>query len=124
MKKVADTNKENHHRLWQWLGDHPKEEKHDWPEWDYNGGQVQRMPFLCFACDEATLEEEKGILCKWCPCEWGPEKILCLNRKSPYFKWDNAKTPKTRKRWAYATRDAWREGKEGGKKDEGEIKEI
>lgn len=72
-----------HRKLWLWLADNPEKSKEDWPEWDYNGGTVEKVKHLCFACEyiEETIGGcygDKGLL--ECPLNttkesWG----WCLN---------------------------------------------
>ena len=89
--------------LWEWLEKHPSKEKHQWPEWEGNGGNISDMDNDCACCEYIDIHE---IGCDKCPLIklWPFSKDLsssCLFGKYGYFdKWDNAISPKTRKKYA------------------------
>jgi hypothetical protein len=70
----------------------------------------------CFACMEVVekrnLGEGMGIdsdYCKYCPIDWGVKQkfatTICFTSGSPFQKWDDASTTKTRKKYAAIIRD-------------------
>ncbi len=95
-----------HRELWGWLSHHPSKKKTDWPRWQENGGDIPHILNDCFACDFYE--------CETCPCDWvkgakGDGKVYsCLDPLSSYIAWSNAKSPKTRKKYAEKIRDAWK----------------
>jgi hypothetical protein len=97
-----------HIALWDWLYENPGEEKDDWPEWAWNGGQYSGVFDDCFACEMAKDKNDRVTIgrCTYCPlqimsCRSGPE--------SAYESWYNAEDAETRKKYAAVIRDAWRD---------------
>ena len=98
-----------HRELWNWLFHHPSKRKADWPRWKYNNGDISRVPQDCFACEYDHCGE--------CLFVWGPndgdscEKLVgkggwFLEDEPGYFsRWEDAKTAKTRKKYAKIIRD-------------------
>lgn len=81
--------KKLHEELWTWLSEHPCEHKEDWPRWLFNGGDVEAVPSLCFACEWTLLANPDGVVsCSLCPCRWGTddlgEPIFCRDEDSAY----------------------------------------
>jgi len=90
-----------HRRLWNWLAEHPTAMKCEWVEWKRNGGKIPEMEASCPCC-EYVQENEHGS-CQSCPIDW--QGINCLHRKhwddkGFYNKWSNAKTRKTKAKYA------------------------
>jgi hypothetical protein len=53
----------------------------------------------CYACQ--SVKVGKASRCSRCPIFWvGEIRGGCTSPKSPYYKWENAKTPRTRKKYA------------------------
>jgi hypothetical protein len=56
----------------------------------------------CDACESTQKYGEKN--CRICPIKWVEGKIhtaICQTHKlSPFYKWEHAKTPRTRKKYA------------------------
>lgn len=87
--------------LWSWLRDHPDmTAKLEWPKWNRYGSVFN----MCFACEYDILEYEKQkrkgfhiMACSVCPLKglWGTD---CTRDSSPYNKWCNAKTDKSRQK--------------------------
>ena len=94
--------------LWKWLGEHPNAKKYDWPGWEkYSTGVT-----YCFICDyveQKTGEypDEADVCFKYCILidlwpnigSTGSYSPCCIE-PSPFIRWDTAKTPKTRKKYA------------------------
>lgn len=78
----------DHKRLWTWLHFNPEKHKNDWPEWEYNGGDVPEVFGDCFAC-------EYSIDCTDCPLVWedGNEHFNC----ALFFKWDESEDTEIRR---------------------------
>ena len=89
--------------LFGWLEKHPSKEKHHWPEWEVNGGDVPFMVCYCACCEYIDLHDagcDKCPLSKLWPLK-EDEGSPCLHGKYSYFgKWKAAATPKTRKKYA------------------------
>lgn len=58
-----------HQELWNWLADNPDKQKHNWPRWERNGGDVERVWGFCFACEIGT-KHGKDKACTNCPISW------------------------------------------------------
>ncbi len=100
LEKMQD----NHRQLWGWLAKNPSKRKNDWPGWSSNGGKHSDYISSCFACMWIEKHSVSGSCgadneVSKCPLDW---KILggCMNDKSYYQKWDNAKTNPTRVKYA------------------------
>lgn len=76
-----------HREHWRWCKRTGKDKK-DWPEWE----NYPNILYNCFLC-EYTQEN-----CDKCPLEWNTES--CLDVGSYYRRWLEAKTPRTRKKYA------------------------
>ena len=99
--KIDKTMLANHRRLWNWLAKNPGtrhrlNEKYHWPEWEENGGPIPALTAHCFPCDETDL-------CYECRIDWGSGH--CKDPGLSFFKWEGAKTPKTRAKYAAIVRD-------------------
>ena len=57
-----------HKALWDWLSKNPKKNKHDWPGWRYNGGDLEVGINGCFACESTVCDGR--IDCARCPLIW------------------------------------------------------
>lgn len=88
-----------HREMWNWLYHHPTKAKDDWPEWEKNDGPIAEGPFgvWCFLC-----------YFDCCILDWSPYTD-CMKGKgekvSFYRRWQRAKSPKTRKKYAKIIRD-------------------
>lgn len=84
--------------LWGWLEDNPKKEKEEWPEWEFNGGNIAVMLDDCACCEYAQFECNRCPLIKlWREKSSGGDP--CMGEG--YFNtWGDAKTPKTKKKYA------------------------
>ena len=94
-----------HRMLWGWLADNPGTKhkltkKSDWPGWEYNGGRYAEVDEDCFLCEYAFRVID--MTCPQCPLDWG-EDLLCV--ESIYLDWCEARTPKTRSKYAEIIRD-------------------
>jgi hypothetical protein len=62
-----------HCSLWQWLADNPSKSKEDWVGWKSNGGNIEEVRLLCFACEyslkakELLRTRQSGCIC---PLVW------------------------------------------------------
>lgn len=95
--------------LWDWLFHHPTKEKLDWPEWKRNGGIYPGVDSECFCCEydqyRATENMRKYAKIEYSICQYCPlYKELSGCGRSPqesiFIRWDNAMTPKTKKKYA------------------------
>ena len=95
------TKHELHIALWDWLAKNPGNHKSKWPEWEFNGGSVAKVPHLCFCCklpDKNSKEyyllsaKEMKTLCDTCNIkEWGGTAIYCDDYSSYYENWRAAR---------------------------------
>ena len=69
-----------HVELWKWLAKHPDKEKENWLMWKSNGGNIEKVDCLCFACEAA--EHSLHNSCTNCPINWGKkiEPMISLFR--------------------------------------------
>uniref|UniRef100_A0A6M3KDM5 Uncharacterized protein n=1 Tax=viral metagenome TaxID=1070528 RepID=A0A6M3KDM5_9ZZZZ len=68
--------------LWEWLRDHPRRRKDDWPEW----GKYGRMNSNCPACEYC---EQQDLHCWECILPW-PDGNCCAPA-SPFTAWRDGK---------------------------------
>jgi hypothetical protein len=87
-----------HIALWDWLYHHPSKLPENWPGWISNA--YRHIEYIrSFGCDFSYFE------CDACPLE-----LKTCNRKdSVLAHWYQAKSPKSRKKYAAIMRDSWRE---------------
>ena len=104
--------KKYHKKMWLWLAKNPNKNKHDWPEWDFNGGDIQYVYGHCFACyfDDEFFE---GLECENCPIKWIKKKgvdswIVCENPDSPFHKWYSTRDLVIRSRLARQIANMWK----------------
>lgn len=106
MEKVF--NRTAHRDLWGWLAENPDKEKHNWPGWQINGGEVQDSSTSCLACDYV---EDIGMGHSWtclrdcCPIMW-PSKSKKTYQFCGllFYEWSEA-SEKSRIRLAKKIRD-------------------
>ena len=91
--------------LWEWLAETGKE-KEDWPKWAKYKNYVlpigSRVSQLCWFCEYSEQKKKAGkAICDSCPyyetygaC-FDPDEV-----EGYYKKWEDAKTPRTRKKYA------------------------
>ena len=91
---------ELHRELWDWLYHHPSKQKWEWSEWKNNGGNFPSVESDCFLCEyELTRSNCKNCLLLW-PLDH------CFNLGDGLFgRWEDARSPKTRKKYAKLIRD-------------------
>ena len=84
--------------VWTWCAETGKQ-KYEWPKWRNNGGSYRYITLHCFFCeyDRQRRQRTHKKRCYHCPFE-GPERACVKNYY--YGKWEDAKTPKTRKKYA------------------------
>ena len=93
--------------LWDWLGDdRTATHKTAWPRWRRNGGNVPEMQMNCPCC-EYVWQTRGDFVCSDCPISkslWGGATAYgdtyCEYYKSPYKLWSDAKTDKTKNKYA------------------------
>lgn len=88
---MKESNEKLFRRHWRWMAETGARFTHHWPEWKHNGGECHAENF-CFCCRDC------GIDCDDCPVDWGGED--CCDGRTLYMKWSEAKTPRTRKKYA------------------------
>jgi len=84
-----------HRELWDWIYHHPSKRKKDWPRWKANGGDLPSVYNLCFFC-------ESKYNC--CLVDW-VKTFSCTSPESFYRSYCNAKSIKTKKKYAKIIRD-------------------
>ena len=91
-------------KLWRWLEKHPsKIAKHEWAGWEEYTKLYGKSSALCPCCHYALHSHKRYSDCTKCPLLglWGPNiDSFCLDSTSPYNKWGEASSPKTRKKYA------------------------
>lgn len=71
--------------MWQWIVDHPGNDKDDWcNEFPELAVEVDHH-ISCFACKEEVENGNRG--CHNCPVNWG-NNGGCMSYGSPYSDWD------------------------------------
>jgi len=97
--------KKLHQELWQWLADHPEENKWDWPKWKENGGRYKGDSIAhCFACAYS-----KDPVCKDCPCDWGEGRNCEHSSGTIFTMWrDSYENNEERTKYALLIKDAWK----------------
>jgi len=93
---------ELHRELWDWLYHHPNKQKWDWPSWESNGGNIPRVSSYCFLC-EYSVQHWNNYCRETCILDWSPDSG-CLG-DGAFERWDNAISPRTRKKYAKIIRD-------------------
>jgi len=96
---------ELHRELWDWLYYHPTEEKEDWPRWKKNGGDIPRVYADCFLCEYD--QQHGGSYCgETCILDWSPPHgCFGSENNGAFCRWDRARNPKTREKYAKIIRD-------------------
>jgi len=79
--------------LWEWLAESGNASKGRWSEW----GKYGDVSCDCFLC-EYTKQKEDGD-CDNCPYTLKFD-LCCVGKFKEFSKWDDAKTPETRKKYA------------------------
>jgi hypothetical protein len=99
---------ELHRELWDWLYHHPGNWKGDWPGWKEYGKVAED----CFLCEYVG---SNNLTCSKCPLDWGPTDRCCnpfdIENNGYFARWNDALTPKTRKKYAKIIRDLPRKKK-------------
>ena len=89
---------------WKWLSETGKEEKDEWPEFDFWSELIENECFLCeFTWGKIPGVNGKDVNCLKCPIDWGIaafEYDSCPCESAAYKKWRIAKTKRTRKKYA------------------------
>ena len=95
-----DMCKRLHKELWMWISEGYDREKCDWPKWKSNRGKVNNVQNNCFGCKVDDDSNQFGV-CSGCPIDSSKYNCrLCGTSSSPFSKWDNAMTKKTKSKWA------------------------
>jgi hypothetical protein len=89
-----------HKEMWNWLSENPDQEKRHWPQWESNGGDVEKIDCDCFACEENAYGSNN---CKDCMVDWGVN--TCESPGSPFTKWDYSDNEDERAKYAAIIRD-------------------
>jgi hypothetical protein len=84
-----------HREMWRWLADNPWAEKLDWPRWERNGGDIDIIISLCFACEIIGRDN-----CTNDKCVFVWRVRHCEEMNSEYNKWRRAKQDRWRTYWA------------------------
>jgi len=87
-------NHTGHFAMWDWLLEHPKADKNDWPGWRRNGGEYKHTCADCFACDIVPFDGPDCHEGGKCPLDW-PEGCGCqfgIRRMPQSYFW----------RWTYS----------------------
>jgi len=93
-------------KLWEWLAKTGNVFKEEWPEWK-DDGLVSKCNNYCPCCEYSGEDGYGKVNCKKCPLLflWSPHKEMidyaCQdNNNSPYKKWEQVGTSRTRKKYA------------------------
>jgi hypothetical protein len=93
----VNENHKNHKLMWNELARTGGNDK-------YNVTQRLGLPDVeldCYACESTKNKTGWKIYCGKCPICWTKkEKHQCLCKDSPFKRWDSARTPRTRKKYA------------------------
>lgn len=95
--------------LWDWLYENPTKSKEDWPGWKKNGGKYPDVTDDCFCCEYTQFREDENYRrsmtitydsgCEsYCPLN--EELKGCRHDDSFWQKWINAKSSRTKKKYA------------------------
>lgn len=97
-----------HREMWSWLAK-TGEDKENWPEWEWNGGDCQGCIEFCFCCEYVfnVLRKDplgKNICKKHCPLKWpdgrcAPSSEL-ENKQGLYNLWCDETDIEKRKEYA------------------------
>ena len=101
MRLTKDEAVRLHREMWGWLTENPDKEKEDWPRWKWkwrNGGEVEGVFALCFAC-----EYSKG--CDKCLFVWPGADCQHGTGGGLYNKWLFEKNAERRAALAAQIRD-------------------
>ena len=94
--------------LWTWLARHPDKQKEDWPGWEKYGEMVCGCP-LCEYRNEHDLTCIKCLVVNW-------GHFVCYEKPGLYYKWNVARTPETRSKYAWGIVTLVKEAEERLKK--------
>ena len=92
-----------HIKLWTWLEDNPTKRREDAPFWKENGGKWNIDTGYCFACyvadsNDSSITKGCEVIC---PINSYPHSTtLCGCKNSPYAKYTDSKSMKTKSKWA------------------------
>lgn len=94
-----------HRELWDWLYENPDKKKHHWPRWELNNGRIKEVHSECFLCHISDFDCEACILNPkpFKNTTYTNTDKLCLG--GLWQRWNDVKTPKTRKKYAALIRD-------------------
>jgi len=84
--------------LWTWLAK-TGQEKWEWPGWEIYGRDIANDCWFC----EYTARQNNGFICGFGGdnvCLYYVKYGHCNSKKTFYYQWDHAKTPRTRKKYA------------------------
>ena len=90
MRLTKKLMKENHTELWLWCHEDPTRQKHEWPRWESNGGDIPDIFAHCFPCEYKAQHFKMGQSGCHCPLDfpgWG-ESRSCLG--GLFIKWEFA----------------------------------
>ena len=79
--------------LWTWLAETGKT-KEDWPEWE----KYDPVMSDCWFCEYVNQRKNYSDRCKSCP--YNRKYGHCYNPESYYDCWEDAETPRTRRKYA------------------------
>lgn len=80
--------------LWAWLAETGDENKEDWPSWKKYG----EMDCDCPLCEYSKQWSGNRLSCRYCP--YKEQFYGCLKPENPFKRWCDAKTARTRKKYA------------------------
>ncbi len=76
--------------LWEWLSLNPEKEKHSWPRWKSNGGDISDCINHCPLCSWIFQEYKntQPSTCEtYCPIKWSGENTSCTGSPSLFLLW-------------------------------------
>lgn len=94
-KKAIEITKE----LWTWLAETGEGYKNTWPGWKTYGVVQNDCAFCEYSYPKAIgYHDTDDVICRKCP--WYRKFGHCEEYDSPYWKWWEARSAKTRKKYA------------------------
>jgi hypothetical protein len=102
--KTKEDYAEAHWKIWNWCSENPDKQKHEWPEWQFNGGKYQWVTSECFACEWSALGRWEAIFCPECLLVW-PTATCAVDADDLFSLWENEEDPTKRAELARQIRD-------------------
>lgn len=95
--------------LWEWLAETGKL-KWDWDGWDRYGRMNSHCPFCEYEVRQERTRHEHLLNCPYCP--YYQKFDSCTENGAPFDKWEHAKSPQARRKYAQLFLEQLRQLKE------------